>query len=465
MTTPRKPSPAPFLRWVLTKAQTAKPLEWVTLSSLAGHADPDGAATWPSPKTIASNSGAGEDGKSVKDAMARLRDRGLIREMPEDQRPQAWHKQPRGQRPRCWEIVVPASVWSPEELEALNAWRASLDPPRPPIVEDVKHAPPTRTRRADAGVSRKPGGSTKPPSDPTPDETEGGSNSTPQGGLIAPPRGVYETPNLVHDSGPYLAPPTPHADTVPDPVPSDPNDGGGRIDSPGDDTGADAPAVPRGQAAPTVPAPVPSDPNDAPTTQDQGRERMERADAILARAVQTWGRSVRRPLTAPERRVLLERVTRQLERGGDPETIHAVLTDIAGLRDPIRGLLSKTNDSVEDRELWGVRADDRPDTVLRPARPHCGDAECRRGYRGVDSEGRPIPCRVQVTDPLTGETHTCHPKATAVPAEDIPRAGLSEKASSQLSAVRAQLAQTAKAADEESRTRRRKVRRAPASTW
>lgn len=273
------------------------------------------------------------------------------------------------------------------------------------------------------------------------------------------------------NSGPDLAPPTPHADTVPDPVPADPNDGGGRMDSPGDDTGADAPAVPRGQAAPTVPDPRPSDPDEVPTTQDQGRERleyvqrMERADAILSRAVQTWGTDVRRPLTAPERRVLLERVTRQLERGGDPDTIHAVLTDIAGLRDPIRGLLSKTNDSSKDRELWGVRADDRPNTVLRPVRPHCGDAACRRGYRGVDSEGRPIPCRVQVTDPVTGETHTCHPKATAVPVEDIPKAGLSEGASSFLSAMRATLAQTAKAADAESRTRRRTVRRAPASTW
>lgn len=155
MTTPspRKPSPAPFLRWAIRQVPVSTPYEHSILSYIATCADPDGAAFWPGPKSIAEHIGA--DPGAVRKKLAEFTRRGLIREMPEDQRPRRWHDAPSGQRSLCREFVVPASAWSSEELEAVNAWRAAQTPPRPPILPGADPVPavaPARKTRSDKGV-------------------------------------------------------------------------------------------------------------------------------------------------------------------------------------------------------------------------------------------------------------------------------------------------------------------------
>lgn len=189
--------------------------ERVILMSMATRAKKDGTGVYLSPATIARRNPC--DQQTIKDRMKALEARGVIR--LGDQRIAAHI--PANRRPNVYDLMIPASYYSPSQLADVNAEREErgLGPLDLADRPDLPVPPPSRKARSDKGkpnpakapqtaaeqAERSPeeqpltwddaqGGVVDPPA-----EIGGGSTTPPQGGLVDPSRGVYYTPNSLRE--------------------------------------------------------------------------------------------------------------------------------------------------------------------------------------------------------------------------------------------------------------------------
>ncbi|MFF7994805.1 helix-turn-helix domain-containing protein [Kitasatospora xanthocidica] len=200
--------------WALEHSPVNDPYERLLLTVLARKANSDGTDAYPSRNSLAM--AALCDKSTVTRRLKRLEARGIIREG--DQR--AAFRIPKPLRPKVYDILIPFSFFSPEQLAKVNEDRADrgLGPltaeDRPPLAP----APP-RKPRVDKGTKRSagpdvPGGAPSTPgasSTPRPDSTgsrafDPGASST--GVLEVLSGGASSTPTLssnsVHSSsGPF----------------------------------------------------------------------------------------------------------------------------------------------------------------------------------------------------------------------------------------------------------------------
>ncbi|MGW2253188.1 helix-turn-helix domain-containing protein [Kitasatospora sp. NPDC001660] len=208
------------VEWALEHSPVTDPYERLLLTVLARKANSDGTDAYPSRNSLAR---AGLCDKStVTRRLRRLEARGIIREG--DQR--AAFRIPKSLRPKVYDIMIPFSFFSPEQLARVNEDRADrgLGPltaeDRPPLAPA-----PARKPRVDKGVKRSvdpdasggasglPGALSTPCSNsPGSQVFDPGASSTPV--PEAPAGGASSTPTLssnsVHSSssGPSVGQPT-----------------------------------------------------------------------------------------------------------------------------------------------------------------------------------------------------------------------------------------------------------------
>ncbi|MER7757222.1 helix-turn-helix domain-containing protein [Kitasatospora sp. NPDC097643] len=192
--------------WALEHSPVNDPYERLLLTVLARKANSDGTDAYPSRNSLAM--AALCDKSTVTRRLKRLEARGIIREG--DQR--AAFRIPKPLRPKVYDILIPFSFFSPEQLAKVNEDRADrgLGPltaeDRPPLAP----APPRRPR-VDKGVKRSAGpdvsgGASSLPgasSTPHPDSTgsqafDPGASST--GVLEVLSGGASSTPTLSSNS-------------------------------------------------------------------------------------------------------------------------------------------------------------------------------------------------------------------------------------------------------------------------
>ena len=143
---------------------------------------------------------------------------------------------------------------------------------------------------------------------------------------------------------------------------------------------------------------------------------MERAQVLLDDAVRLWAKGHKAP-TGRSRQRLSERIAAELANGGDETVIvHELTRDMSDIGNAV-AVMVKDRTSIPG---WGVASDPRPDHSqyeIRTKTPWCGHGACDEHTRLANvyddrtGETRPAQCRAPVTDPVTGETVACHPRA------------------------------------------------------
>ncbi|MFI5752561.1 helix-turn-helix domain-containing protein [Streptomyces sp. NPDC051644] len=189
------------ITWALEHSPVTCPYERLILTCLARRANADGTDAYPSRRTLAAAGLA--DKSTVTRKLNALEKRGIIREG--DQR--AALRIPEHLRPKVYDLLIPFSYYSPDQLQRVNRERSDrgLKPLTPEARPDIAPAP-ERKHRSDKGKKRAP---KKPVPSPAP---EGGASSTPldssqfEGGasstrvLEAPQGGASSTPKLSFNS-------------------------------------------------------------------------------------------------------------------------------------------------------------------------------------------------------------------------------------------------------------------------
>lgn len=198
------------ITWALEHSPVNCPYERLILTCLARRANADGTDAYPSRRSLAAAGLA--DKSTVTRKLNALEKRGIIREG--DQRAAA--RIPEYLRPKVYDVLIPFSYYSADQLERVNRERndRGLPPLTPASRPDIAPAP-ERKVRADKGkkkTSKKEGGASSTPLPETPsvpdsDQFEGGASSTRV--LEVPEGGASSTPKLSFNS-------------VLSPVPSDP---------------------------------------------------------------------------------------------------------------------------------------------------------------------------------------------------------------------------------------------------
>ncbi|MFD7001699.1 helix-turn-helix domain-containing protein [Streptomyces mirabilis] len=215
------------ITWALEHSPVNCPYERLLLTCLARRANADGTDAYPSRRTLASAGLA--DKSTVTRKLNALEKRGIIREG--DQRAAA--RIPEHLRPKVYDILIPFSYYSGDQLTRVNRERADrgLGPLTAQDRPEIAPAP-ERKARADKGLKRAPKASDPAPkparkaSRPTSNQ-EGGASSTPlelipsepvsEGGasstrvLEALEGGASSTPKLSFNSVLSLSPPSPPA--------------------------------------------------------------------------------------------------------------------------------------------------------------------------------------------------------------------------------------------------------------
>lgn len=192
--------------------------ERALLTLMSHRANHDGTGCYPSKATMARYALC--DTTTVKRHLHEMARRGLIG--PGNQKLVA--HLPANKRPNVYDLLVPFSFYSADQLVDVQRQRAENNLPpltaemRPPIAKPESTGRKTRT---DKGVPRQPktakaagsgsseaesgdeegdtgqGGLTDPPTEPGDGDEPGGSKSPLQGGLRVPARGVYQSPKHV----------------------------------------------------------------------------------------------------------------------------------------------------------------------------------------------------------------------------------------------------------------------------
>ena len=171
--------------WAVEHAPVRDAEERAILSALVMKGDFDGCNCYRSYATLARV--ARVDPKTAGRKCRAMEARGILRRQT-GRMPEGWKRLPKDKRPVVWEVMIPASFWSPVQLEEINQQRQERG--RPPITPqnrpDLPDAPPKRPR-ADKGKARPErrkadrGDSQSPRSD-----ASGGTLSPVAGGLSVP---------------------------------------------------------------------------------------------------------------------------------------------------------------------------------------------------------------------------------------------------------------------------------------
>lgn len=201
---------APII-WALEHAPVIDAAERAVLMALANKGDFDGCNAYRGYPSIAKI--AKVDPKTVERKCHAMEKRGIIRRQP-GPKPAGWVRLPGDKKTVVWEIMIPHSYFSAQQLANTNETRAERGraPITPKNRPDLAPAP-EKKARADKGKKR-PKDPTEERGDsesPRPKESEG-TTSPPATGLRIPPRGDYESPNLLIAPSSSPSPPAPSAD-------------------------------------------------------------------------------------------------------------------------------------------------------------------------------------------------------------------------------------------------------------
>ncbi|MFB7672258.1 helix-turn-helix domain-containing protein [Kitasatospora purpeofusca] len=178
------------VEWAAEHSPVSDPYERLLLIALARRANSDGTDSYPSRNTLAKSGLC--DKSTVTRRLGALEARGLIREGDQ----QAAWRIPEHLRPKVYDVLIPFSFYSPDQMEKVNQERVDrgLAPLRPEDRPDLGPAP-EKKARADKGTKR-PKRDTKDASKSTASE-EGGASSTP---------GASNTPLGISTDSPEFAP-------------------------------------------------------------------------------------------------------------------------------------------------------------------------------------------------------------------------------------------------------------------
>ncbi|MFH8577189.1 hypothetical protein [Streptomyces zaomyceticus] len=191
--------------WAVDHAPVKDAEERAILVALVIKGDFDGFNCFRSYKTLGEK--ARVDAKTAGRRCREMEARGILKRQ-EGHRSPVWEAIPQEQRPVCWEVMIPASWWSPEQLADINDQRANLG--RAPLTREnrpaLAPAPPKKVR-TDKGVKRpkqaeqgdEDGGQSGDPGTTSPGGTPGTTSPHPRD-LQSPPQGLVvpqpsETPS------------------------------------------------------------------------------------------------------------------------------------------------------------------------------------------------------------------------------------------------------------------------------
>ena len=405
--------------WAVEHAPIVDAEERAILVALVSKGDFDGCNCYRSFATLARVAQC--DRRTAMRKVAAMTKRGLIRPQT-GPKPKSWLDLPKDKRPVVREVMVPASFWSAVQLEEINEQRA--DRGRPPITPqnrpDLPEAPPKKAR-ADKGKPNPKRSRKKKATTPTEgsergvsesprsegDESGSGVSSSHLAGCLeVTSRGVSESPN-----SPLVPPASPSSPLVP-PASGDADhpgpDPAGREDEISSDTNNEGDAA-EGSTDSAAP--------ESQQDRSDHEGHLERAQALVDRAVRLWPKEHRAP-SARDRQRLCERVVAELVAGGDETVIvYEMSRDLQDAGSAVKVIMGSRTKTPG----WGQANDPRPDHSqheIRTKTPWCGSSACDERTRLVnvydDSTGetKPSRCRAPIQDPVTGETVACHPRAT-----------------------------------------------------
>src|SRR5699024_6008908 len=138
--------------------------------------------------------------------------------------------------------------------------------------------------------------------------------------------------------------------------------------------------------------------------------------SLVDRSVRLWPREHLAP-SARDRQRLSQRVADELAAGGDEMVIvHELSRHLRDAGSAIKVIMGARTATPG----WGQAQDPRSEHSrheIRTRTPWCGHGACDEHTRLANvyddrtGETRPAQCRAPVTDPVTGETVACHPRA------------------------------------------------------
>lgn len=177
--------------WALEHAPVIDAGERAVLMALANKGDFDGCNAYRGYPSIARV--AKVDPKTVERKCHAMEKRGIIRRQP-GPKPEGWLKLPGDKKTVVWEIMIPHSHYSAQQLANINESRAERG--RPPITPELRPdlpEAPAKKARADKGKERPKKGA-KERGDSESPRSEGTANP-PARGLQVRSRGDSESPN------------------------------------------------------------------------------------------------------------------------------------------------------------------------------------------------------------------------------------------------------------------------------